>query len=99
MGYWAVALLLISGCVNSVILVPSLSRLFGTDYGHVLLVKIGLALLMVAIAIVNRIVFAPKIMTGKQDATALRRSVLVEQGVGLLVLVSVAWLGTIHPVP
>jgi hypothetical protein len=29
----------------------------------------------------------------------LWRSVLVEQGVAVLVLAAVAWLGTIHPVP
>ena len=42
-GYWAVALLLISGCVNAVILVPSFDRLLGSDYGRMLLVKIGLS--------------------------------------------------------
>ena len=30
---------------------------------------------------------------------ALWRSVMVEQGIGLLVLATVALLGTIHPVP
>jgi putative copper resistance protein D len=100
-GYWAVGLLLISGCVNALVLVPSPDKLLSTDYGRVLLVKIALALAMVAIAVVNRIaltpdVAAPDSSTGLQ---ALWRSVVLEQAVGLAVLATVARLGTIHPVP
>ena len=99
-GYWAVALLLISGCINAVILVPSFGKLVGTGYGRVLLVKIALALLMVAIAVVNRFVLTPKISAaGPAGIRALWRSAMVEQGVGMAVLASVALLGTIHPVP
>lgn len=99
-GYWAVALLLVSGCINGVILVPSVAKLVGTEYGRVLLVKIALALAMVAIALVNRFALTPNMFApGAAGVHALSRSVLVEQGVGLLVLVSVALLGTIHPVP
>jgi putative copper resistance protein D len=98
-GYWTVALLLVSGCINGAILVPSVAKLIGTDYGRVLLVKIALASLMVAIAVVNRFALTPKIVaTGAAGIRALSRSVLMEQGVGLLVLLSVALLGTIHPV-
>lgn len=99
-GYWAVALLLVSGCINGVILVPSVAKLVGTAYGRVLLVKIALALAMVAIALLNRFALTPRMFAaGAAGVHALSRSVLVEQGVGLLVLVSVALLGTIHPVP
>src|SRR5262249_20339358 len=100
-GYWAVALLVISGVVNALVLVPTPDRLVDTDYGRVLLIKIALALVMVVIALVNRLVFTPKIATKAQpaDIRSLWRSVLVEQGVGLLVLAVVARLGTIHPVP
>jgi putative copper resistance protein D len=99
-GYWTVALLLVSGGINGVILVPSVAKLVGTDYGRVLLVKIALALAMVTVALVNRFALTPKISAaGAAGVHALRRSVLLEQGVGLLVLVSVALLGTIHPVP
>ena len=38
-GYWAVALLLLSGCINALILVPRPGKLLTTAYGHVLLVK------------------------------------------------------------
>jgi len=99
-GYWAVALLLVSGCINGVILVPSLAKLVGTAYGRVLMVKIALALVMVAIALVNRFRLTPRIFAADASGVrALRLSVVMEQGTGLLVLASVALLGTIHPVP
>jgi copper resistance protein D len=100
-GYWAVALLLMSGCVNALVLVPQPGKLISTDYGHVLLVKIALALAMVAIAVVNRVVLTSTAMAADaaKDLRALWHSVLLEQGVGLLVLATAARLGTIHPVP
>ncbi len=101
MGYWAVALVLISGCINALVMVPGPASLAGSDYGRALLVKLALVLVMVAIAIGNRVVLTPRIMSGAQSTgwRSLWGSVAVEQVVGLLVLASVAWLGTLHPVP
>jgi len=100
LGYGAVALLVGSGCINALILVPDANKLIGTDYGRVLLVKIALALLMVGVAIANRVLLTPPVMTAGSVASvrALWRSVVVEQGIGLLVVAAVAVLGTIHPV-
>ena len=101
LGYWAVALALVSGCINALVMVPRPASLVGSDYGRVLLLKLVLVLLMVAIAIVNRMMLTPPIMAGAAPAGARRlwRSVLVEQGAALAVLAAVAWLGTIHPIP
>jgi copper resistance protein D len=101
MGYWAVALVLITGSVNALVMVPRPGSLIGSDYGRALLLKLALVALMVAIAIVNRVTLTPPIMVGANDKGMRRlwRSVLVEQGVAILVLAAVAWLGTIHPVP
>jgi len=101
MGYWAVALVLITGCVNALVMVPRPGSLISSEYGELLLLKLAFVALLVAIAIVNRVVLTPPIMAAA-DSTGLRRlwhSVVVEQGVGILVLASVAWLGTVHPVP
>jgi len=101
LGYWAVALVLITGCVNALVMVPRPGSLIGSEYGRILLLKLAFVLLLVAIAIVNRVVLTPSIMAAT-DSTGVRplwRSVMVEQGVGILVLASVAWLGTVHPVP
>jgi putative copper resistance protein D len=98
-GYWLVAALLISGCVNALILVPRPDSLLTSAYGRVLLIKLGLVAIMVAVAIYNRVVLTAQVMASTNGARALWRSVLVEQGVGLAVLATVALLGTIHPVP
>ena len=96
-GYWLVALLLVSGCLNALVLVRP-DSLLTSAYGRVLLVKVGLALLMVAFAVYNRVVLAAQARS-TAGVHALWRSVIAEQGIGLLVLASVALLGMIHPVP
>lgn len=98
-GYWLVAGLLISGCVNALVLVPRPDSLFTSAYGRVLLIKLGLVAIMVAVAIYNRVVLTQQVVASTNGVRALWRSVLAEQGVGLLVLATVALLGTIHPVP
>ena len=101
MGYWAVGLVLITGCINALVMVPRPASLIGSDYGRALLLKLAAVFVLVVMAIVNRVVLTPPIMMAA-DATGIRRlwrSVVVEQGVGILVLAAVAWLGTIHPVP
>jgi putative copper resistance protein D len=98
-GYWLVALLLISGCINALALLPRPDSLVTSAYGRVLVIKVALALIMVAFAVYNRVVLAPQAIPAKAGAWAMWRSVVAEQGVGLLVLASVALLGTIHPVP
>jgi putative copper resistance protein D len=98
-GYWLVALLLVSGCINALVLVPRPDSLVTSDYGRVLMVKLGLVLIMAGFAIYNRVALAARALPSKGGTQALWRSAVAEQGVGLLVLASVAWLGTIHPVP
>jgi putative copper resistance protein D len=101
MGYWAVALIVISGCINAFVMVPRPASLISSDYGRALLLKLALVGVMVAIALVNRLALAPPIMASadRKGVRTLWRSVLVEQGVAILVLAAVARLGTIHPVP
>jgi copper resistance protein D len=101
MGYWAVALLVVTGCINAFVMVPRPASLIGSDYGRALLVKLAFVAVMVAIAIVNRLALSPRIMAAAdpKGVRTLWRSVLLEQGVAVLVVAAVAWLGTIHPVP
>ncbi len=97
-GYWLVALLLVSGCINGLVLVPRPDSLITSDYGRVLLVKLGLVLVMVGFALYNRLALVANV-AAKTGARALWRSAMAEQGVGLAVVAAVALLGTIHPVP
>jgi putative copper resistance protein D len=101
MGYWAVALVLITGCINALVMVPRPASLIGSDYGRALLLKLALVVVLVVMAIINRVVLTPPIMAAS-DAAGIRRlwhNVVAEQVVGIVVLAVVAWLGTIHPVP
>jgi putative copper resistance protein D len=99
-GYAAVALLLITGTVNSVMLVGSFGAFATSPYGRLLAVKIALFLAMVALAMVNRFRLLPRLNGPKAASVPLRalaRSVLAEQALGLAILAVVAVLGTWPP--
>ncbi len=72
--------------------------LFGTPYGRLLSLKILLYLAMVAIALRNRFRLMPRLASGHTGTeSALYRSVIVEQAVGLAILAAVSLLGTLPP--
>lgn len=99
-GYTAVALLALSGAVNSVFLVGSIEALFGTPYGRLLALKIALFLAMVGLALVNRFRLMPRLRDAAAAPAALRAiygSVVTEQAIGIAILAVVATLGTWPP--
>ncbi len=99
-GYVAVALLAITGTVNSVMLVGGFGAFVTTPYGRLLAVKIALFLAMVGLALGNRFRLMPR-LRGPQPATVplrtLARSVVAEQTIGLAILAVVSVLGTWPP--
>jgi putative copper resistance protein D len=105
MGYAAVAMLIATGFVNSWLLVGSLSSLLNSTYGQILIAKLVFFAGMLALAAANRFWLVPALEdsgrggTGGADVwrSKLRTHVLSEQGLGLLVLLSVSILGTIRP--
>jgi putative copper resistance protein D len=104
MGYVAVGLVLLTGCLNTWFMLDSFEALFSTLYGRVLVTKISLFLLMVGVALVNRFALTPEIANsnaGRAAAEAslrqLRRSVAVEQILGFLIITLVSVLGTLEP--
>lgn len=98
-GYAAVALLILSGLVNSAVLVSPVAAIVTTDYGRVLLAKIGLFGAMGLLALSNRRI-TPAVAAGA-DPVRWRRRLLVqvraEFGLALLVLVVVGVLGAMSP--
>jgi putative copper resistance protein D len=96
LALFSVAALLASGLVNVWFLVGTPARLFATEYGRTLLVKIALFLAMLAIAAVSRWHVMPRIAFPGNIAT-LRRNTLAEACLGALVLCVVAWLGILPP--
>lgn len=74
----------------------SWTALFGTTYGVVLLVKVGVALLVVAVAAVNRFRLMPALLRDPSQPM-LRRTVGVEAGVLVAVLALTGFLVDNNP--
>lgn len=105
-GPAVVALLTLTGLINAAYLI-GLSRwpaLFRTAYGLTLLGKLGLFVVMLGLAAINRWRLAPN-LEAALDASAsprapiasLRKSLLLESVLALLVIAVVAALGTLEP--
>src|SRR5216683_21235 len=86
MGYVAVAIIALTGAINSLLLVGGLDAMFGTPYGRLLAFKILLFLAMVVVASINRFRLAPRISGEPAALRALGRTVALEQGLALAVL-------------
>jgi putative copper resistance protein D len=105
MGYVAVAVLMLTGLGNAGFLIRDTHALLITDYGHVLLLKVGLFALMLAFAARNRFALMPRLASpgavpmsiAEPALSALRRSVLCEQVLGVLVLAVANVLGALPP--
>ncbi|WP_426026077.1 copper homeostasis membrane protein CopD [Brevundimonas sp. TSRC1-1] len=106
LGTLAVALLVLTGLVNSWFLVgPARVGDLGTGlYGQLLIAKLILFGLMLALAASNRFRLTPAlgsaVQAGEPSAAAmrdLRRSLLLETGLGLALLAVVAAMGTLPP--
>jgi copper resistance protein D len=100
-GLVVVGVLLVTGIINALYLAGSVPALAGTDYGRLLLIKIALFLIMVAIAAVNRQVWAPRLVreesAGRHALGRLRRNAAIEAGLGAIIIVIVAVLGVTPP--
>jgi copper resistance protein D len=103
---WAVGVLAAAGTVNAWFQIASFGALFGTPYGRLLLVKIGVFLAMFALAAVNREILIPR-LAGRLPGTAygrvrrtlapMIRNTLLIALLGGAVLAIVAVLGTMVP--
>jgi putative copper resistance protein D len=100
----AVGVLAGSGFVNSWFLVGSWENLLERPYGQWLLIKIGLFAVAVALGAVNLLSLKPRLsavqtstLEQERAATALRRNVWVELGLGMLIVMLVAVLGLLPP--
>lgn len=99
MAMISVAVLLASGIVNTWYLAGNVPALIGTLYGRLLLIKIGLFLIMLTIAAVNRLRLTQRLVGIEPNAALaqLRRNALIESGLGLGILAIVGVLGILPP--
>ena len=106
-GTGLVAVIVATGLVNSWFLVgpTRISGLWTTPYGQLLSLKLLVFVSMLALAAANRFRLTPALGAAVDDGQssdhaldALRRSLLFETALSILVLGLVAWLGTLAPV-
>jgi len=108
LGLLCVATLVLTGLVNSWVLVGSFPGLVGTAYGRLLLLKFALLVPLFALAAVNRVRLKRRLLAGQATSpvrgaqpmlTRLRRNVLGEAGLGAAILLVVGLLGVTPPAP
>ncbi len=100
LGVIAVCTVLATGLLNACVLVGSFPALATTEYGRLLMAKIGLFAAMVGIAAFNRLRLTPRLASLRTRADAqrlLQRNSLIEAAMALLILVIVGALGTLPP--
>jgi putative copper resistance protein D len=101
MGYFAVATLIATGLFKSWLLVVKVSALAATPYGWTLDVKLVLFAGMGALALANRFWITPALAARPADPAVwlgrLKRQVLLELALGLLVLAAVGLMGALEP--
>jgi len=103
LGIVSVGTLFLTGFVNSWFLVGSFNALLAIEYGRLLTLKIGLFVIMVAFAAINRLwltpqlVFSPESGPQPNSLRQLTRNSMIEIGLGLAIYGIVGVLGTLHP--
>jgi copper resistance protein D len=94
---WAVALLIASGIVNTWYMTDGMRHLFGTEYGSLVLAKVGLLVIMLGFASVNRFWLTPRLPVSDRALRLLCTSTGAEIVLGLIVICVVAVLGQLEP--
>lgn len=92
LGIACVLLLGGTGVVQGASLIGGMPELFGTAYGRVALVKLGGFLVLLGLALANRLAFATPTRT-----VTLRRSIAVEAVLGLGVVLAAGLLASLEP--
>jgi putative copper resistance protein D len=103
LGAASVSTLAASGIVNAWFLVGSVHALLVTEYGQLLMLKLGVFAIMLVFAAVNRFWLTPQLCLSAANGPqlgALRqltRNSTIEIGLGLAIFAIVGMLGTLHP--
>lgn len=98
LGHGAVAATLITGLVNSRLVIGRLWLDMSVTYHRLLLLKIAVVAVMVVLACVNRYVFVPRMVQDRARALRmLRLGTGAEVALGLLAITLVAAFGIIEP--
>ena len=97
-GTFVVALLVVTGLVNAVSILPLSMMSIHNAYFRLLSVKVGFALAMVALAALNRWRFAPALQTdGARAGRHLAGSISMEIAFGISIVAIAGFLGVTAP--
>lgn len=105
LGTVIVVSLIATGSINYFLIAGlSITPLISTQYGLLLSIKLSLFIGMLVFAAANRYLLSPKVElaitagNGLEASRLLRRSLVMETTLAILVVVCVAWLGVLSPV-
>jgi putative copper resistance protein D len=93
LGHLAVALALVTGLINTWLLIGGPPTDLASPWQALLAAKIALVLLMVGLALANRYVLMPR--RAREGSAPLYRSALAEMAIGAVVVGLVSVLGTL----
>lgn len=100
LGIVSVAVLVVSGVVNTLMIVEEPGAVLATTYGRILFLKVSLFLIMLAVAAFNRQRLTPGLSSPSNSPRAvhsLRRNCLIEAALGGVILILVGALGILSP--
>ncbi|MGA3172127.1 MAG: CopD family protein [Chthoniobacteraceae bacterium] len=97
MSLAAVGVLAGSGVTNACFLVGSFHALVGTDYGRLLMVKVTLFAAAAGLGACNLLIHKPGLDAAPEALGAMARKVWMEAGLGALIVLVVAVMGTLPP--
>jgi len=98
-GHGAVALVLVSGIANTLLILGHLPLDASSPYQRLLALKIVLVMAMIGVALANRYVFMPRLGDDPVRAVArIRHGTFAELALGGGVLALVSWFGLLDPV-
>jgi len=93
----AVLVLVVTGAINSWLMLSSWEDLVTTAYGSLLLAKVSIVGTMIGLGAVNRLFLLPRLQAEPSLLRALRRTILAESALALAVLVIVGIMGMTSP--
>ena len=97
-GHLAVALVIATGIVNTVLVLQRWPTDFTSSYQTLLAAKIALVAGMTGLAVMNRYIFVPRMVTQRDRAVIrIRNATYAELALGAGVLALVAFLGILDP--
>jgi copper resistance protein D len=99
LGHFLVALVVLTGIVNTMLTLGRWPRDFSSLYQMLLAAKIALVAAMIALALVNRYILTPQVKErGDAALHALAINSVAEIGLGMAVLALVSVFGTLAPI-